>query len=187
MREFLGPLRLPRHPFVMARFGLRAIQPAAGLARRSFRGEAARALFAGLGAHSIMPLERPATAAFGLMLGLLGHAVGWPMPRGGAGAITSALVSHLESLGGEVITDHPVASLESLPPARATLLDVTPRQVLRIAGERLPPGYRRGLERYRYGPGVFKVDWALDGPIPWRAEACPTPGRGATATDRSCW
>jgi phytoene dehydrogenase-like protein len=195
LHEFLGPLRVPRHPFVMARFGLRAIQPAAGLARRSFRGEAARALFAGLAGHSIQPLERPATAAFGLMLGLLAHAVGWPLPRGGAGSITAALVAHLESLGGEVVTDHPVASLDELPPARATLLDVTPRQALRIAGGRLPAGYRRGLERYRYGPGVFKVDWALGGPIPWTAEACRRAGTvhvGGTldeiaASERDAW
>ena len=195
MREFLGPLRWPRYPFAMVHFGLRAIQPGAGLARRSFRGEAARGLFAGLAAHSILPLERPATAAFGLMLGLLAHAVGWPLPRGGAQAITAALTAELTQLGGDLFTDSPIDTLEALPPARATLLDVTPRQLLRIAGERLPPRYRRQLERYRYGMGVFKVDWALDGPIPWSAEACRRAGTvhvGGTlaeiaASERDAW
>jgi len=172
MAEFLGPLRIPRHPLALTRFGLNAILPARLLAQFKFRGERARALFAGLAGHSIMDLDKPVTAAFGLMLGLLGHAVGWPLPRGGSQCMADALAAHLRALGGEIVTSTPVRSLEELPPARATLLDVTPRQIVCLAGERLPAGYRRRLENYRYGPGVYKMDWALSGPIPWRAEAC---------------
>ena len=175
-REFLGPLRLPRHPLVMAQFGLRALWPATTLARALFRTEEARALFAGLAAHSIMPLEWPLTAAFGLMLGTLAHRVGWPLPQGGSQAIADAMAAYLTDLGGEIVTNHEVKSLAELPPARAVLLDVTPRQLLAIAGDDLPPGYRRQLENYQYGPGVFKLDWALREPIPWRAEACRRAG-----------
>ena len=120
----------------------------------------------------MLPLDRPPSAAFGLMLGLLGHAVGWPLPRGGSQRIADALASYLRSLGGEIETGHRVESLAELGDARAVLLDVTPRGLLALAGDRLPSRYRRGLERYRYGPGVFKLDWALDGPIPWQAEEC---------------
>jgi phytoene dehydrogenase-like protein len=176
MHEFLGPLRFPRHPLLFLRFGLKALLPAALLARRTFAGERARALFAGLAAHAIMPLDHPLTSGFGLMLGLLGHAVGWPFPRGGSGALAEALGGYLESLGGEILTGNPVRSIYDLPRVRAALLDVTPRQLLRLAGRRLPPLYRWQLGRYRYGPGVFKVDWALDGPIPWRAAACARAG-----------
>ncbi len=175
-REFLGPLRLPRHPLTMAQFGLRALWPTTALARALFRTEEARALFAGLAAHSIMPLEWPLTAAFGLMLGTLAHKVGWPLPQGGSQAIADALAAYLTDLGGEIATHHEVKSLAELPPARAVLLDVTPRQLLQIAGVALPPGYRRQLQRYNYGPGVFKVDWALSEPIPWRAKACRRAG-----------
>jgi phytoene dehydrogenase-like protein len=193
--EFLGPLRLPRHPLAMARFGLLALNSACGLAQRAFRGTAAQALLAGLSAHSILPLEHAATAAFGLLLGLLAHAVGWPLARGGSGRIAAALAMHLQSLGGEIVTGCEVKSLRDVPPARATLLDVTPRQVLQIAGERLPVGYRRQLEAYRYGPGVFKIDYALDAPIPWTAANC---ARSATVhlggtlaeialSERECW
>ena len=170
--ELLGPFRLPRHPLLLSRFGLSAILPAERLARRRFEGERARGLFAGLAAHSMLPLTASPSAAFGLMLGLLGHHVGWPLPRGGSQAIADALASYLRSLGGEIECGRPVASLEELQPARAVLLDVTPRQLVRIAGDRLPSGYRRRLERYRYGPGVFKLDLALDGPIPWQAQEC---------------
>jgi phytoene dehydrogenase-like protein len=175
-REFLGPLRLPRHPLVMAQFGLRALWPATTLARALFRTEEARALFAGLAAHAIMPLEWPLTAAFGLMLGTLAHRVGWPLPQGGSQAIADALAAYLTDLGGEIVTNQEVKSLAELPPARAMLMDVTPRQLLAIAGDDLPPGYRRQLENYQYGPGVFKLDWALREPIPWRAEACRRAG-----------
>jgi phytoene dehydrogenase-like protein len=127
---------------------------------------------AGIGAHAILPLEWRPTAAFALMLGIAGHAVGWPVARGGSRAIAEALASYLRSLGGTIETSHHVNTLGELPPARAYLLDVTPRQVVAMAGDRLPAGYVRQLSRYRYGPGAFKLDWALDGPIPWRDEAC---------------
>ncbi|MCA9986202.1 MAG: NAD(P)/FAD-dependent oxidoreductase, partial [Anaerolineales bacterium] len=175
-REFLGPLSLPRHPLAMAKFGLRAVWPTTTFAKTLFRNEKTRALFAGLAAHSIMPLEWPLTAAFGLMLGALGHKVGWPLPRGGSQSIANALAGLFTSLGGEIVTEHEVQSLRELPSARAILLDVTPRQLLSLAGEALPAGYRRQLEKYRQGPGVFKLDWALSEPIPWRAEQCRRAG-----------
>jgi phytoene dehydrogenase-like protein len=193
--EMLGPLRPPRHPFALARFGLRAIRSATGLARSLFDGERARALFAGLAAHSMLRLEQPVTAGFGLVLGVTGHAVGWPMPRGGAQSIANALAACLRSLGGEILTGVRVESIAELPAARAILLDVTPRQALSIAGHRLPAGYRRRLARYRYGMGAFKVDWALDGPIPWKAAECARAGTvhlGGTlaevaASERAPW
>jgi phytoene dehydrogenase-like protein len=168
-RELLGPLRLGgplRHPFALARFGLNAIQPATWLARR-FRTPQARALLGGVAAHSFLRLDAPVTGAFALSMLAMAHAVGWPIPRAGAQSIADALASYLVSVGGEIQTDHAVTELESLPPHRALLLDLTPRQVLAIAGERLAGRYARQLHRYRYGPGVFKVDLALDGPIPW--------------------
>jgi phytoene dehydrogenase-like protein len=170
--EALAPLHVPAHPLTLARFGLRALLPAAMVARRSFRGAKARGLFAGLAAHSMLPLERPPSAAFGLMLGLLGHAVGWPFPRGGSQAIADSLASYLRSLGSEIETGRRVESLDELGKSRLVLLDLTPRGLLQLAGNRLPERYRRRLERYRYGPGVFKLDWALDGPIPWQTEEC---------------
>lgn len=172
----LGPLRLPRHPLALGRFGLSALRSARGLAEHVFKWERARGLFAGLAAHSFMPLEKPITAAFGLILGILGHVVGWPIPQGGSQQIAEALGGYLRSLGGQIITGTPVNSVDDLPPARVILFDVTPRQLLQIAGGHLPAGYQRQLEGYRYGPGVFKVDWALDGPIPWRAAACTRAG-----------
>jgi phytoene dehydrogenase-like protein len=170
--DVLAPLHLPAHPVGLARLALRSAPPATGLARLAFRGAKARGLFAGLAAHSMLPLGRPPSAAFGLMLGLLGHSVGWPFPRGGSRRLSEALASYLRSLGGEIETGRQVESLAELGAARAVLLDVTPRGLLTLAGDRLPSRYRRRLERYRYGPGVFKLDWALDGPIPWRAEEC---------------
>ena len=167
--DLLAPPRLPRHPLALVRFGLSAVRPASSLARRRFAGPQARALFAGLAAHSFMPLHRLPTAAFGLVLGVLGHAVGWPRPRGGSQRIADALASYFQSIGGEIMTGAPVQSIDELPPARANLFDLTTRQVLRLAGHCLPFRYRFQLERYRYGPGAFKVDWALDGPIPWKA------------------
>ena len=168
--EILVPLlRLPRHPVAAARFGLLALRSAEGLARARFRTERARALFAGCAAHSTLALDRLATAAFGLVLLTFAHTVGWPFPRGGAQVISDALASYLRSLGGEIETGAPVDSLDELPRARAVLCDVAPPTLLRIAGDRLPPRYARALGRYRYGPGAFKVDLALDGPIPWTA------------------
>jgi phytoene dehydrogenase-like protein len=168
----LGPLRFPRHPLSMVRFGLPALLPAATLAKMLFRGERARAVFAGMAVHAMMPLERPATAAFGLILGILAHAVGWPMARGGSQRIADALAAHLRSLGGEIRTGHLVERVDDLPSASAILFDVTPRQLEKIVGDRLPSPYRRKLQGYRYGPGVFKVDYALDAPVPWRAVEC---------------
>ena len=168
----LDPLRFPRHPLAAARFGLRALWPAAALSRALLRGEAAPALLAGLGGHSLLPLEAPLSAAATLVLGALGHAAGWPIPRGGAQAIADSLAGCLRAHGGEIRTGCPVEHLDDLPPARALLLDVTPRQLLRIAGERLPEGYRRRLRKFRSGPGVFKLDYALDGPVPWAAPEC---------------
>ncbi len=174
--DILGPLRLPRHPFILARFGYYGISSARYLASHFFQGEQARALFAGLAAHSIMPLEKPLTAAFGLILGILGHTSGWPVARGGSQSLANALAAYFQTLGGKIITGRPVTSLEELPSARAVLCDVTPRQLIRLAAKRLPANYTRALERYRYGPGVFKMDWALRAPIPWKAVACTRAG-----------
>jgi phytoene dehydrogenase-like protein len=167
----LGHSPFPRRPLLAARFGLLALRSAVGLAKR-FRGERARALFAGLAAHSIQDLYRMPTASFGLVLGLFAHTHGWPLVRGGSQRLSDSLASYLRSLGGEIETGRHVDSLDELPRSPATLLDVTPRQVLRIAGHRLPARYARALRRYRYGPGVFKLDWALDGPVPWAAAEC---------------
>ncbi|HEX5436031.1 MAG TPA: NAD(P)/FAD-dependent oxidoreductase [Gemmatimonadaceae bacterium] len=174
--DVLAPLGIPHHPVLLTRFGLPAIRSAAALARSTFAGSRARALFAGLAAHSMMPLTAPGTAAFGLVLAIAGHAVGWPIPRGGSQRIADALAATLRSLGGMIVTDAPVRSLTELHTADATLLDVTPRQLRRIAGDRLPNAYRRALERFRYGPGVFKVDWALSQPVPWRNPECARAG-----------
>lgn len=171
-RAFLGPLRFPRHPIAMGRFGLLAVWPAATLARWLFRGERARAVFAGMAAHSIISLDQPVTAAFGLMMSIMAHAVGWPIPHGGSQSIANAMASYLRSLGGEIITNCTIECIEQLPPHRVAVLDLTPRQLDRIAGEKLPSSYRRKLNGYRYGPGVFKIDFALDGPIPWKATEC---------------
>ncbi len=170
----LGPLRpqMFQHPFLLAPFGLNAIRSAESLAKQLFRGERARAIFAGMAAHSFLPLNHSLSAAFGMMLALFGHGVGWPIPRGGSQAIVDALAAYLRSLGGEIVTDVEVTSIEMLPTARALLFDITPQQLLRIAGDHLPTNYRHSLERYRYGPGVFKIDYALDGPLPWKAQEC---------------
>jgi phytoene dehydrogenase-like protein len=168
----LRPLLPPRHPFALARFGLHGMRSARGLATSKFRGEHARALFAGIAAHSVIPLDAPFSASFALMLGMLGHAVGWPFPRGGSQAIADALAGYLRSLGGEIVTSHRVSSPSDLPADSLVLFDTSPRQLLAIGGDHLPTGYRRALTRYRYGPAAFKIDWALDGPIPWRAVEC---------------
>lgn len=194
--DLLGPFPFPpRHPITLTRFGLSAIRSGRGLAESRFKGKRARALFAGLAAHSIMPLEKPPTASFGLVLGILGHALGWPLPQGGSQRIADALAAYLRALGGEIVTNTPVKSLDALPSARVVMADITPRQFLGLAADRLPPGYRRQLEGYRYGPGAFKVDWALDGPIPWQAAECLRAGTvhvGGTleeiaASERAMW
>lgn len=174
--DFLGPLRPPGRPLAMMRFGARALPSASAMNRLFFGEEESRALFAGLAAHAIRPLEGLGTSAFGLMMAMLGHAVGWPMVRGGSQRLADALVTYLRSLGGEVRTGWQVASLDELPLARAVLLDTSPRGLLELAGDRLPDGYRRALRRYRYGPGVFKLDLALSEPLPWAAAACREAG-----------
>jgi phytoene dehydrogenase-like protein len=195
VKDLLGPLRVPRHPLALARFGLAGILPATVLARLTFRQPSAQALLAGVSAHSMLPLERPISAAFGLVLGMLGHAVGWPIARGGSQRIAEALAAYLGSLGGNTRTNFHVGSLDEVPRHRAALLDLAPRQILDLEGAVLPPAYRKGLARYRYGPGVFKVDWALDAPIPWTAEPCRVAGTvhlGGTlaevaAAERGVW
>jgi phytoene dehydrogenase-like protein len=172
----LGPPSLPRHPFAAARFGLQAMRSARGFAESAFREQRARAILAGNAAHSILPLENILTAAFGLVFAALGHIVGWPIARGGSQSIPDALASYLRSLGGEIVTSSPVDSVDRLPPSRVVLCDVTPKQLAKIAGRHFPSAFNRKLERYRYGPGVCKVDWALDAPIPWKAEACARAG-----------
>jgi phytoene dehydrogenase-like protein len=168
----LGPLRWPAHPGSLFRFGMRGLRSASGLADAYFKTLGARALFAGCAAHAFLPFDRATTSAIGLVLLLVAHAHGWPFPRGGSEAIARALAACFLGLGGEIETDRRVGSLAELPSARAILLDLTPRQLVAIAGERLPAPYRRRLERFRYGPAVFKVDWALDRPIPWKAPGC---------------
>ncbi len=176
-QDILGPFPFPpRHPFLLTRFGLPSLLPGSVLARLLFRGPRARALFAGLAAHSIMSLDKVITASFGMVLGLLGHAVGWPLPRGGSQSISNAMAAYLQTLGGKILTDSPVSNIDELPSSHVVLFDVTPRQLVRIAGHHLPEGYKRRLQGYRYGPGVFKVDWALAGPIPWEAPECSRAG-----------
>jgi phytoene dehydrogenase-like protein len=176
VHDALAPPHLPRHPLLMARFARRGLRSALGLANSWFAGERARALFAGIAAHTLEPLTRVPTAAFGLILAAAAHAVGWPLARGGSQRIADALADVLRAHGGQIVTRAPVRRLGELPPAALTLLDLTPRQVLAVAGQRLPAGYRRTLARYRYGPGVCKVDWALAEPIPWRARECARAG-----------
>jgi phytoene dehydrogenase-like protein len=172
--DVLSPLDLPRDPLSFLVFGARALWPAQTVARAALREPGTRALLAGIAGHAVLPLRAPATMAYALVLGGLAHRTGWPVAVGGSQSIADALVARLESLGGEVRTGHRVDRLESLPAARHVLLDLTPRQAVRVAGGRLPPGYRDRLARFRYGPGVFKVDWALDGPVPWRDPAVGT-------------
>ncbi len=168
----LGPLRWPKRPFLLARFGANALRPFEEFARSQFSGRGLRALLSGIAAHAMRPLDELATNSFALVLAGTAHAAGWPLTRGGSGAITDVLVRQLRRLGGEIALDSEVRSFDDLPPARAYLFDVTPKQLLAIAGSRLPEGYRRRLERFRYGAGIFKIDWALSEPIPWRDSAC---------------
>jgi phytoene dehydrogenase-like protein len=168
----LGPLvHIPRHPLPLARFSFHALRSADAMARRVFDTERARALFAGSAAHSMTPLERSPTASFGLVLLAFGHLFGWPFPRGGAQRLTDALVSVLREGEGEIETGAAVDSVGDLD-ADLVVCDVGARELVRIAGDRFPPRYRRRLRRFPYGPGAFKVDFALDGPIPWRAPEC---------------
>jgi phytoene dehydrogenase-like protein len=169
---FVGEPSLIRHPLALAFSGIKALGAAESLAERVFEGKKARGLFAGNAAHSFLPLDQPPSALFGLLLGTLGHAFGWPFPRGGSQSLADALASYLKSMGGEIFTNAPVSTVDDVPRTRAVLFDVTPRQLHDIAGEHFTDDYNRALKRYRYGPGVFKVDFALDGPIPWEAAGC---------------
>ena len=175
--EFLQPiLHLPKHPLALARFGIPALFPATLLAKTAFKDEPARALFGGIAAHSFLPLESVVSSAFGFVLGIAGHAVGWPIPRGGSQTITNALANYLRELGGKIDINHRVESLDDLPKSRVVLLDVSAWQFIRIAGEGLSKVYRRRLEKFRHAPGVFKIDYALSSPIPWKAAACKRAG-----------
>jgi len=176
LADVLKPLPIPSHPFLMARFGLKALRTARGLAEASFREARTRALFAGLAAHAMIPLEKPATAAFGILLGVLAHGVGWPVVKGGSQRLADALAACFAEAGGEIRTGVEVRSMGDLPRAGRYVFDVTPRQLLAIEGLGLSEGYRAKLARFRYGPGVCKADWALAGPIPWKADACRRAG-----------
>ncbi len=174
--DIFSPIGMPKHPLLMARFGTLAALPSALLARWAFRTEEARALLAGNAAHSVLPLEQPFTSAIALMLQMSAHAVGWPVAEGGSQAIAEALVSKLKSLGGEVRCGWKVRTLAELPSTRAVLFDTAPRSMWQIAGDALPAAYVRRLKRFRHGPAVFKVDYALSGPVPWLNEDCRRAG-----------
>ena len=176
MADLVGPFRIPRHPLLAMKFGWPAIKSGRGFAEAYFRTDRAKALWAGLAAHAVLPLERRPGAAIALMLAIAGHAHGWPIVKGGAQRLTDALASHFRSLGGEIEIGRWVKSVDDLPPAKAVLFDTSPSQVVALAGHRLPQRYVRRLGRYRHGPGVFKVDWALAGPIPWTAPECRSAG-----------
>lgn len=176
LEDALAPLRIPRRPLLLARFGWLAFRTARGLARR-FKSAPARALWAGCAAHAIQPLENHFTAAMGLMFLATGHVEDWPVAVGGSQAISDALASLLRSYGGTIETSAPVRDLSALPPCKVVLFDTSPNQLVELGEQHLPARYRRRLQRYRYGPGSFKVDWALDGPIPW---ADPKVGEAAT-------
>jgi phytoene dehydrogenase-like protein len=195
VNDAMGPLHIPRHPLLLAWFGLQAIQSTQMLTRLWFREARATALFAGIAAHVMMRLEQMPTASFGLVLAAAGHAVGWPLPRRGSQAIANALSAYFESLGGTIQTGCEIRNIDDLPSATAVLFDVTPRQLVAIAGHRLPARYVKALERYRYGSGIFKIDWALREPVPWTAVDCrragtvhigPTYGDIAEA-ERAAW
>jgi phytoene dehydrogenase-like protein len=168
LSDLLAPLRIPKHPIRMAHFGLLGLLPATTALRSRFRGRRARAVLAGCAAHSILPLERPLTAAVAMIFALTAHVEDWPVASGGSRAIGEALASYFRELGGSIETGRRVRSLADLPPSRLVLFDTSPAELADIAGGVLPAGYVSRLRRYRYGPGVFKLDWALDGPIPWR-------------------
>lgn len=176
LADVLGPFRLPSHPLLAARFGVQAVSSLAGLVRKRFQDRRTRALFAGLAAHAMVPLEKPTTASFALVLALLAHSAGWPFIRGGSSRLADALAEKIRTAGGTLVINHPVASADDLPPAKAYLFDLTPRQLLSISGLGLAPSYRQKLSRFRYGPGVFKMDWALAEPIPWKADVCRRAG-----------
>ena len=170
--ELLGPFRVPQHPFTMLRFGVKAVRSASGLAKSYFRGAFARALFAGNAAHSILPLEKKLTAAVGIMLGVSGHHSGWPVARGGSQSIANAMTKYLLSLGGEVCCNYEVSTLDEIPKSKIFVFDTSPRAMGEISGKHLPLSFKKRLNAYRYGPGAFKIDFALSDPIPWQSEQC---------------
>ncbi len=189
------PLHFPKHPFRLARFGLPALRSAVALAKSRFHSAEAQALIAGNAAHSILPLETSGTAAIGLVLAAAGHAVGWPVARGGSQAIADALAAQFRALGGEIITDWKVTNRAELPASRVTLFDTNPHRMVEICQDTLPLSYHRKLRSYRYGPAVFKMDLALSAPIPWKNAACRLAGTvhvGGTLeeiahSERACW
>lgn len=174
--DILAPLRIPNHPFLLAGFGLKAFRSAESFVKSYFSGEKTRALFAGNAAHSMIPLEDLPSAAFGLVLLLTAHSVGWQFPRGGAQQITNAIAAHFLALGGKIETNFEVKNIDEIPSARAVLFDLTPRQIIKIAGHRLSESYKRRLGKFKYGAGAFKIDFALSEPIPWRAGECAEAG-----------
>lgn len=171
--HLLGPiLRVPKHPVQLARFGLPALAPITMLATAAGLGERGRALLAGIAAHAILPLTSPGSASFAIVLAAAGHVAGWPFPKAGSQRIAGAMAGVLDELGAQIQTGTWVASIDELPEDADVLLDVTPKQMLELAGDRFPPRYRARLERFDCGPGAFKIDYALDGPVPWTAEGC---------------
>jgi phytoene dehydrogenase-like protein len=170
--DVLAPIRFPRHPLAYAHFGVPALLPATTYARLAFSTARARALFAGCAGHSILPLTTAGSAAFGLALSMVAHAAGWPVARGGSQSIANALAAHFRGLGGEIVTGMPVDSFAQLPTAQYVLFDTSPRAMARVMGPRFDATFARTLERYSYGPGAFKIDWALSAPIPWAAAQC---------------
>jgi phytoene dehydrogenase-like protein len=193
--DLLSPPGIPRHPIKLARFGFYGITSAQGLAQRLFSEERTRAFFAGLAAHSFLSLDMLASSAFAIVMTIVGHAFGWPVARGGSQKISDSLTSYLRSRGAEVLTSVRVDSIDQLPDAKIIMCDVTPRQLLKIAGKRFPSAFRNKLNRYRYGPAAFKIDWALRGPVPWKAQECTqaaTVHLGCSfeeifASEKACW
>tara|TARA_R110000850_G_scaffold92555_9_gene196434 strand:+ start:226 stop:1650 length:1425 start_codon:yes stop_codon:yes gene_type:complete len=196
LEDLLAPPQIPVHPTIVGRFGLMALPSTLESARAWFSDEGARALLAGNAAHAVMPLDRPlSTNAIGLMLMLVAHAFGWPVAKGGSQRISEALVSYLRSLGGEIVTGQAVHSMDDLPQARAYVFDTSPSALARIAGSRLPATYCRKLKKYRHGPGIFKIDYALSEPVPWTAASCRRAGTvhvggtldEITTSERQAW
>lgn len=172
VHELLGPFRIPRHPIAMAQFGLRGLRSAEGLMNAKFDGDAPKALIAGCAAHSILRLDKIPTAAVGLVLAFVAHYVGWPVIEGGSQRLVDGLAAYLRDLGAEIQRGSRVSSMSDIPRSKAVLFDLTPRQVVEIAGHYLPDRYRNRLSKFRYGPGVFKLDWALSEPVPWKNPDC---------------
>lgn len=174
--DIFGTLRIPGHPLLMARFGWYGLFSAKLLINSLFRLPKTRALFAGCAAHSIIPLNKAFTASFGLVIGGSAHSVGWPVAKGGSASITNALADLFKTMGGIIETDHEVKTLADIPSSKIVLFDLTPHQIAKIAGEKLPRKYKQALQNYKYGPGAFKIDWALSEPVPWQNEVCKKAG-----------